>query len=165
MNQNIFICQAESEGVLIDCVTLLSPGTFFSCDSCPEAVIGVLSHSIESIERITPDVFSCNSVFVDFMHEVIARRFPDDLDFQAAARQQDEGYVYIIDKRTPDPGGTVPLEDIIGAFKVVGGVADAASYWRNPDYEIFSSSHGFFNLGGNLHKLLLDEVMTRYRQN
>jgi hypothetical protein len=164
MNQNIFICRAESDRGFTDYVTLLSPEIFFSRGLCPEAVLGVLSHSVESIERITPDVFSRNRVFVDFMHDVLARRALDDLSFQAAARQQGEGYVYIIDQRTPDPGGTVPLEDIVGAFKVVGGVADPASYWRNPHHVILSPSHGFFNLGAHLQKVLLEELMACYTQ-
>ena len=164
MNQNIFICRANSDGDLTDYVTLLSPEIFFSRGLCPEAVVGMLSHSVDSIERITPDAFSRNRVFVDFMHDVIARKALDDPGFQAAVRQQHEGYIYIIDQRTPDPGGAVPLEDIIGAFKVTGGVSDPSSYWRNPNHVLLSAEHGFFNLGPNLQKVLLEELIARYTQ-
>jgi hypothetical protein len=160
----VFICRADIDGGVTDYVTLLPPETFFARGLCPEAVVGVVSRPFESIERITPDVFSRNRVFVDFMHDVIARNAPDDPSFQAAARRQGDGYIYIIDQRTPDPAGTVPPEDIIGAFKVIGGAADPASYWQNPNHVILSSSNGFFNLGPNLQNALLEELTACYTQ-
>jgi hypothetical protein len=154
----VFICRADTDGGVTDYVTLIPPETFFARGLCPEAVVGVVSRPVESIERITTDVFSRNRVFVDFMHDVIARNAPDDPSFQAAARRQQDGYIYIIDQRTPDPAGTVPPEDIVGAFKIVNGLADRESYWRNPKHVILSSSNGFFNLGPNLQKGLLEEL-------
>jgi hypothetical protein len=160
----VFICRADIDGRFADYVTLLPPETFFARGLCREAVVGLVSRPSESIERITPDVFSRNRVFVDFMHDVIARSAPDDPSFQAAAQQQRDGYIYIIDQRTPDPTGTVPPEDIVGAFKVVNGAADRESYWRNPKHLILSSSNGFFNLGPYLQKTLLEELTLCYTQ-
>jgi hypothetical protein len=160
----VFICRAEVDGGVTDYVTLLPPELFFARGLCPEAVVGVVSRPFDSIERITPDVFSRNRVFVDFMHDVIARNAPDDPSFQAAAHRQHDGYIYIIDQRTPQPAGTVPPEDIVGAFKVVNGVADRESYWRNPKHVILSSSNGFFNLGPHLQQTLLEELTACYTQ-
>src|SRR5690242_2446618 len=42
----------------------------------PEAIVGVLLRPLEPGERITPVVFARNRAFVDFLHEVIARRGP-----------------------------------------------------------------------------------------
>jgi hypothetical protein len=158
----VFICRADIDGEVIDYVTLLPPKTFFARGLCPEAVVGRVSQPFESIEQITPDVFSRNRLFVDFMHDVVARNAPKDPGFQSAARQQRNGYIYIIDQRTPDPGGNVPPEDIIGAFKVVNGVADPESYSGNRKHAILSSSNAFFNLGPHLQRVLVDELMACY---
>jgi hypothetical protein len=90
----------------------------FSQGLAPEAIVGVLSERWNSSMRITPELFARNSVFVDFLHNVIAADGPSDPGFQAEARRLGDGWVYVIDQRTPSPAGPVPPEDIIGAFTV-----------------------------------------------
>jgi hypothetical protein len=104
----------------------------------PEIVVGVLRGPVESVEAITPAVFARNRVFVDFMHSVIARRGPELPGLVAAARRQGDGWVYIIDQRTPTPQGAVPPEDIVGAFEVKGGQVVPGSYRPSSNHMILS---------------------------
>jgi len=123
-----------------------------------EAIIGVLIRSLEQGEKITPEVFARNRTFVNFMHEVIAHHAPNSPDIIAEARHQQDGWVYLIDQRTKTPHDTVPSEDIVGGFKVEGGLCIAASYQPNPQHIILSDT-GFFQLGPELEACLLDELI------
>jgi hypothetical protein len=129
----------------------------------PEAIIGVLLRPLEPGEAITPAVFARNRVFVDFMHEVVARRGPHLLGLQAEARRQRDGWVYIIDQRTRTPQGPIPPEDIVGVFAVKGGEIVPGSYQRSPRHLILSAD-GFFRLGAELQACLLDELVSRTEQ-
>jgi hypothetical protein len=149
MQNEFSVCRVDTDDGTRDFVTLVTPEIFGSRGLVPEAIVGVLSRLLEDDERITQDVFSRNSVFVEFMHEVIARHAPKDSAFQAEARRQGNGWIYIIDQRTPDPGGTVPSEDIIGGFQIANGKVISESYQRNSKHRIFSSK-GFFNLEGQI---------------
>ncbi len=80
---DVFVCRVEGADGITDYVTLLSPETFFARGLLPEAIVGVLSRPLQPNEPITPDIFSRNRAFVDFMHEVIARHLPNDPEFQA----------------------------------------------------------------------------------
>src|SRR5262249_61894160 len=102
-------------------------------------------------------VFARNRVFVDFMHGVIARRGPQSPGLIAAARQQRNGFVYVIDQRTRTPQGAVPPEDIVGAFEVKGGQVVPGSYRPSPKHMILSSD-GFFRPGAELQPCLLEEL-------
>src|SRR5262249_21366909 len=53
----------------------------------------------------------CGPVWAE-MHRTIVNGFAEE-----ALRQQD-GWIYILDGRTPTPQGAVPPEDISGAFEV-----------------------------------------------
>ena len=78
--------------------------------------------------------------------------------FSAAAEAQEDGWVYVIDLRTPDgPQGRVPQEDIIGAFEVRDGKVVADSYWRNEDHVPFSEN-GFMSLPPSLEDAYLAEL-------
>jgi hypothetical protein len=155
------VCRVDTAEGTRDYVTLVTSETFCSRGLLPEAIVGVLSRPLESDELITPDIFARNRVFVEFMHEVIARHAPNDPGFQAEARRQGNGWIYVIDQRTPDPAGTVPPEDIIGAFQIANGKVIPESYQRNSNHVIFSSK-GFFDLGANLNGALLNEVLSCY---
>jgi|SRR5918911_918035 hypothetical protein len=157
----IFVCRVETSDGISDYVTLLSPDIAFSQGLPPEAIVGVLARPLKPHEPITPDIFSRNRVFVDFMHEVIARHAPNHPGLQAEAHRQGNGFVYIIDQRTRDPRGTVPPEDIIGGFEVKDGDVVPESYQSNPNHMILSSA-GFFRLDSKLHRHLIDELIARY---
>jgi hypothetical protein len=163
MRNEFSVCRVDAGDGLRDFVTLVPSEVFSSRGLVSEAIVGVLLRPLEEDERIMPDVFSRNVVFVEFMHEVIARHAAKDPAFQAEARRQGNGWIYIIDERRPDPAGTVPPEDIVGSFQIANGKVIPESYQSNSKHLIFSSK-GFFDLGPNLNGVLLDEVLSCYSE-
>jgi hypothetical protein len=110
----------------------------------PESVIG----------RIDGDTFTPNPGFVALLHRVVAEAAPRDAAFQRAAAAQREGWVYVIDLRTPQgPHGDVPFADIIGGFPVTDGTIAAKGYWSNGDYAAWSAD-GITRLPGALDAAL-----------
>jgi hypothetical protein len=91
------------------------------------------------------------------MHEVISRRAAMLPGLRAEARRQGDGWLYLIDRRTPNPQGRVPPEDVVGVFRVSGGDLVPGSYQRNPKHLILSSN-GFVQLGTELQSCLIEEI-------
>jgi hypothetical protein len=120
------------------------------------AIVGSLVRSIDEGGTMSSENFVPNSEFVAFMHEVIQRRGCELASLQASARQQGKGWTYILDARTPDPQGNVPMEDII-AFEVQSGNLVLESYWPNPDHVLFSG-RGLCQLPSELFEFLLEEL-------
>jgi hypothetical protein len=107
----INVCRVDTpEGTKLY-ATCLSHEIAFQRGLPAEAIIGVLTGPLEVGEAITPDVFARNRAFVEFMHAVIARRGPDLPELIAEAKRQGEGWVYVIDQRTPTPQAAV-LEEL-----------------------------------------------------
>jgi hypothetical protein len=156
----IYVCRVESPDGAKDYLTLVPPEVAFSQGLAPEAIVGVLLRPLAANEAITPEVFARNRVFVDFMHDVIARNGPDQPGCQAEAKRLGDGWVYIIDQRTPTPGGAVPPEDIIGVFEAKEGQVVPGSYRPSPMHMILSPS-GFFRLDAGLMECLLRELGAR----
>jgi hypothetical protein len=153
----IIVCRVETLEGPKDYVTCLSHDHVFKHGLPAEAIIGVLQRPLESAEAITPSVFARNRVFVEFMHSVIARRGPELPGLIAEAKRQGEGWVYIVDQRTPTPQDAVPPEDIVGAFEVKNGHVVPGSYRASHKHMILSAN-GFFRLGSELQPCLLEEL-------
>ena len=155
-----YICHVRTPDGERYYVTLLPPELIRSQGLAPEAILGVLSRPLGPGERITSDIFSRNSVFVDFLHEVIARHAPGQPALQVEAKRLGNGWVYVIDRRTRDPQRGVPPEDILGAFEVKDRAVVAASYRRSPNHRILSAD-GFFQLEPELRQCLMEELKAR----
>lgn len=141
-------------------VTLLPIDLVFSKGLIPEAIVGVLLRPLEEGEGITPDVFARNSIFVKFMHDVIARHAPEQAECRREAKRLGTGWIYIVDQRTKTPHGAVPPEDIIGALQVKDGEVVPGSYQASPKHMILSRD-GFFQLTAGLQECLLRELQSR----
>ena len=142
-----------------DYVTCLDPERLSRGSGIPaEGIIGVILRPLEAGERITPDNFAANTVFVDFMQDVIARRGPYIKDLIAEAGRVREGTLYVVDQRTRAPQGSVReilTDDIFGEFDVKDGKIVPGSYRPNPKHYLLSAD-GFFQLGAQLEDCLLD---------
>jgi hypothetical protein len=139
-------------------VALTSPQIAFSAGLIPEAIVGMLARLDEPI---VPANFTANSIFRRFLADVIARNGPDDPDMQAAAAQQGEGYVAIIDQRRPTPpADAVPPEDLMGFFEVKGGKVVPGSYQASPNHRLLTD-HGFFRLPPFLDERLKRDLTAR----
>lgn len=105
----------------------------------------------------TPASFTPGQAFTDFLHQSIAHRAPTLADYVASARAQGEGYLYVIDGRTPTPQADVPLEDIICNFRVDAGQISPAGYARGPRHRLYTE-RGFFQLELALLAALLEDL-------
>ena len=116
-------------------LSILSPEEMQSLGGLPaEGIAGVMGSG-----SISVDDFRENPGFARFMHQVIGMAGPKDPGLQAAARQQGDGWVYIIDLRTPErPSGRVPPEDIIGAFEVRNGRIIPGSYQASATHLVYT---------------------------
>jgi hypothetical protein len=109
-------------------------------------------------EAISVDTFRQNPAFVEFMHRMIETAGPDDRDMQAAAQEQGDGWVYVIDLRTPEgPSGAVPPEDIIGAFEVQGGRIIAGSYRANANHRVYTTN-GLVSLPPSIRRAFVEQL-------
>ena len=153
----MFVCRVDTPDGIKDYVTLIPPEIAFSQGLPPEAIVGVLLRLLGPNEPITPQVFARNRPFVEFMHSVIARYGPQQPGCQAEAKRLGQGWVCIIDQRTPTPEGSVPPEDIIGLFEAKGGEVVPGSYRASPKHLILSP-RGFFQLDEGLQACLLREL-------
>ena len=99
-----------------------------------------------------------NDAFISFMHEVIRSAGPAVPELMATAAAQRDGWLYVIDLRTPDgPQGRVPPEDIIGAFEVRSGQISADSYQPFSDYRVYTQN-GPPVLPSELRKALVEQL-------
>ncbi len=157
----IYVYRVDLPEGITDLVTIVPPEQATRQGGLiPEAIVGRLSHLLGKDDQITSENFARNTVFVDFLHHVIAHHAPNQPPLRAEAQQQGSGWIYIIDQRTPTPEGEVPPEDIIGAFEVVDGHVVPESYRGSPQHRVLSA-HGFFQLGRELHWCLMRELAKR----
>jgi hypothetical protein len=159
---NIF--QVKTPDGLKDFASLLSVQEAFSGGIMPEAIIGELSEPPQPDGPISPSGFVRNRLFVELLHSIVAREAPKQKSFQLEAKRQMEGWVYVIDQRTPNPKGDVPNDDVIGAFEVKNGKIVDGSYVANKNHRILSN-RGFFDLGTELYEHLLAELRKRNSKN
>lgn len=115
-----------------------------------EAILGFITGEILSLEYFKP-----NKIFKDFIQTVIASEAPKDSEIRAAALEQKEGWLYIIDNRVADldQEETSP-EDILGAFEIKDGLIIANSYQPNENYLLFGNN-GLIQLPSSLHEALI----------
>jgi hypothetical protein len=141
-----------------DIVSLLPHDVVFASGLASAAVVGGCTQLFDEAGSITEANFQPNRGFVDLLHDVIATEAPTLPALRAEARRQFAGWVYLIDARTPTPGGEVPPHDIIGAFEVRDGALVPRSYRPNARHRLFSSN-GLFRLEPALHERLMQRLM------
>src|SRR5690349_19615283 len=73
---SVYVCAVKTPEGEKQYVTLLPPDIVFGKGLIPEAVVGVLLRPLGAGESFTPEAFGRNSVFVKFMHEIIAKDAP-----------------------------------------------------------------------------------------
>lgn len=161
MNESlVHVCIVRTPEGMKHYLTVLQADTVFSKGRIPEAIVGVLLRPLTEGESITPELFARNSIFVKFMHEVIARYAPDQPECRNEAKRLGNGWICVVDQRTKTPGGAVPPEDIIGALQAREGEIVPASYRPSPQHKILSDD-GFFRLSPGLYQCLLSALQSR----
>jgi hypothetical protein len=114
-------------------------------------------------DRVAPS-FDPNPAFVQLLHQVIADHIAASPGIRREGKRQGDGYVYLLDGRTPQPDGQVPPEDIIGAVAVHGGSVVPGSYQHNPNHRLLTAD-GWFVLPPDIEIALQDELRARCARN
>jgi hypothetical protein len=140
--------------------SLISQEIAFEKGLLPESIIGYFTKEINN-EELHPEDFVRNTLFVEILHKSIAEYAPRIKSFQATAQKLENGWVYVIDQRTPDPAGNVPPEDIISAFEIRKGEVIEGSYKPNDNHRILSPK-GFCGLDVELYEYLIDKLQKLY---
>lgn len=145
-------------------VAIVAPAMVQEHGLRPEAILGAVPPPAETghAPTIAPETFQPNQTFVQFLEILVRKHVGEVAGIRQQAAQVGDGNVYLIDGRTPDPGGTVPPQDIIGAVEVRGGVPTEGSYRHNPNHRLLTE-HGFFLLPPELEAALGEAVAARYR--
>jgi hypothetical protein len=152
----VYVIAVPNQGVK-DVLSFLPSERVFREGLATEAVIGHRVRSRETNDPIKPENFHENPAFVDLLHRVVAAHVPDHAAFRQEARRQGNGWVYVIDQRTPTPAGEVPPEDIIGSFEIREGRVVPNTYQRNDKHRLLTS-RGIFKLDDSVHASLLDAI-------
>ncbi|NQY66042.1 MAG: hypothetical protein HRT38_20660 [Alteromonadaceae bacterium] len=115
-------------------------------------IVGVIDNPYDvnrTVNDVINDSFKPNSEFKKMLHSFCTDQLPKQTTLQDEAKEQEEGWIYIIDQRTLDPLGNVPPDDIVGALEVKGGVI--LGYQENGNYKIHSKK-GFINFGKSINQ-------------
>lgn len=147
-----FVYTAEIEGVKRNCLALLPKETLANKGVYNQAIIGFLK-----TDKADPTEFEENQNFTDFFHGCISQALPLQDEFLNEGKKVKTGYVYAIDKRTKNPKGDVPMQDIIGAMNFENGTLVADSYLPNKNYKLFTKK-GLFQLPYSLEEYLLNAI-------
>jgi hypothetical protein len=158
--REVFVFQVNVGADVQEVVSVLNPGTVFEHGLCTEAILGVVRPGVSGERGITPDRFQDSPAFVQYLRALISSRIYDVEDIRRAGQQQGEGYVYLIDARTPQPDRQVPPADVIGVVKTRAGSLVAASYQHNPNHRLLTND-GFFRLPTELETILQADLRAR----
>ena len=140
-------------------LSVLPPEEVFEHGLPTQAVVGAFSESPRESEPLDPHKFQPNSAFLGVLHAVIAEHGRDLPELVADADRRGVGHVSLVDKRTPDPMGQIPDEDIIGSFDVRAG--ELGTYRPDPQYALYSE-RGLFSLEPGLYGRLLERIRDRF---
>ena len=119
------------------------------------AVVGSIPRGTQ---EITLESFTPNPEFSDFMNLVISRHGASDPALRNQAKQQGDGWVFMIDLRVGEGDEEIRSEDIIGAFQAKGGEVVAGSYRANPKHALLGG-RGLLKLDAWLERRLVDELL------
>src|SRR5687768_1314857 len=109
--RQVFIYRLDTGEGEHDVVSILEPDWVFERGLHPEAIMGMLREGA-NLEQFGPDDLQENPTFLRLLSRLLFEHLDQDEQLQREAEIQAEGYVYLLDARTPDLGGRVLPEDI-----------------------------------------------------
>lgn len=147
LNRDVFVYDVNVAGKNVQMVSPISGDWLFKHGyGLPtEAVFGLLIRSVKEGGLFLPHKFRENLRFVKFLHQIIAQHVYEDSNLYEEAARQGQGFIYLIDKRTPDLNGHIPPEDIFGYIRVESGHPIPESYEANYKH-LLLTENGFFKL-------------------
>jgi hypothetical protein len=117
-----------------------------------QAIVGALTGPGQ---ELVPSNFARNSVFVDFLHDVVRQAVPTIEEYVGAAEEQGSGWLNVHDARAWEIDREVAANDIIGSFQVEEG--KLTSYVANLNHRILSE-HGMFTPHPEIQEQLLSAM-------
>jgi hypothetical protein len=147
-----FIYATDMDGTVRYLATMLPHDTVFATGLPSEAILGEFTNGPEDL---SPIAFQQNQLFIKFLSYVIGKHAKECPGLLAETRRQKDGFVYILDNRTPTPDGTVPPEDIIGAMEIANG--QMIRYHGSLNYRLLTTD-GFMQLEAWLKDRLIEEL-------
>ena len=117
----------------------------------PASICGVLPYLDAPMDE---EHFTQNHQFIQALHKLNLNSL--DPDLLAFAKATIEPAVAIIDQRSTDPNGDVPLQDIIGQYSIVAGRVQG--YQPNSAYRLITSQ-GIFKLTPWIRKSIVEVVV------
>jgi hypothetical protein len=151
------LLRIETEAGLRDVVAIISPDEAQTGGISGDAILGAFEELIEAGSPLPHARFTQNPGFVRLLHGVIREHAPASPGLRREAERLGDGWLYVVDRRTTNPEGAVPPEDILGVFVVRGGEAIPASYTPSPNYRLLTEQ-GFFQLDEHVVPHLLAAV-------
>jgi hypothetical protein len=147
------------DGAFATVISYFEPDVLDELDGLPgEFVCGEIRDASDLQEDdfdFRPDQVEENPGFMLFLHEFIATQAATNEELKEAAREQREGFVYMIDQRTPDTEDDIPPVDIIGAFEIADGAIAAEKYSPNPNHRMITGD-GLVEIGDELRVAMLE---------
>ncbi|GIF23829.1 hypothetical protein BJ973_004441 [Actinoplanes tereljensis] len=150
--REVFRYRVDFGGGERDVVSLLEPEWVDRHGLHPEAVVAVVG-----AEDPTPADIRENGPFLRLLSRVIFENIDHCEYVRREAEIQVAGFVYLLDERTPDPGGRVDQADIVGEVEVRNGTLVPGSYRHNPRHRLFTT-HGWFGLPPEIEAPLQDRL-------
>ncbi|MEU3455110.1 hypothetical protein ABZ671_16140 [Micromonospora sp. NPDC006766] len=158
-NRQVFRYQVNFGGGERDVISLLEPDWVFRCGLNPEAVMAVVCEGADR-DILAPTDVQENGPFLRLLSRVIFENIDQCASLRREAEIQGSGHVFLLDERTPDPGGRVNPVDIIGAIEVINGKPIAGSYQHNPRHRLFTAA-GWFRLPSEIEAALISRLRAR----
>ncbi|TCB87725.1 hypothetical protein E0H26_28855 [Micromonospora zingiberis] len=142
-----------------DVVSLLEPDWVFQHGLHPEAVMAVVREGADP-DVLAPADVQENGPFLRLLSRVVFENIDQCGSLRREAEIQGSGYVFLLDERTPGPGGRVNRDDIVGAVEVSSGEPVAGSYQHNPRHRLFTAA-GWFRLPTEIEAALYSRLRAR----
>lgn len=152
---------AGSDGKMRQLLTPLPEAIVFESGLPQEAIVGEVRPSRwtwfrSKSDRVDPDRFVHNPLFLRFLHQVLAKHVPTNPGLREAARRQGDGCCYVVDGRSPGfARGDVAPEDIVAEIPVQGGRVQ--EYRASTSYRPVSK-HGLMRLEPYFESRLAEEL-------
>ena len=131
-------------------VTFVSSELIFTKGVLGSVILGEVD-KLETQDFDFETGFRANSLFRQTLFYFMQTEMSLDPSFIQGAVNQGDGYLHVIDQRTPTPQGRVPNYDILGAFKVTSGKLGA--FEGNDVYRI-RTENGFCDFGKSINAKL-----------
>jgi len=145
----------ETEDGPVCMIAVLPPETAVEGGLPSPAVVGTVP---QGATEITLENFTPNPEFSDFLNFVIAKYGVEDPALQEQAKEQGDGWIYMIDLRAGEDEESVAPEDLLGVFRVEGGQVVPDSYRGNLKHQLLSK-RGIFQIDEWVHERLVEELL------